>query len=147
MARGAGRPLDRAGSPPQSRRHDPSAANPKFALHCRASDCELRVQSGTRIIALLGSFDSEVRFGAGRNFGRTSESGHYGLMLANFTTLVHFSVSAAMRLPKSVGEPRNGTDPRSAKRFLRVGSESPAWISRLSFSTTATGVFAGAAIP
>src|SRR5262249_32523198 len=28
------------------------AGNPKFALHCRWSDCELRVQSGTRIIEL-----------------------------------------------------------------------------------------------
>jgi hypothetical protein len=29
--------------------------------NCRESDCELRVQSGTRIIELLASFDSEVR--------------------------------------------------------------------------------------
>src|SRR5262249_40549694 len=53
-----------------------SAANPKFALHCRESDCELRVQSGTRIIELLVSFDSEVRFGACGILRRTSESGH-----------------------------------------------------------------------
>jgi succinate dehydrogenase/fumarate reductase flavoprotein subunit len=44
--------------------------------NCRESDCELRVQSGTRIIELLVSFDSEVRFGACGKFGRTSESGH-----------------------------------------------------------------------
>jgi len=53
-----------------------SAANPKFARNCRHSDCELRVQSGTRIIELLVSFDSEVRFGTGGKLGRTSESGH-----------------------------------------------------------------------
>src|SRR5262249_11755350 len=44
--------------------------------YCRESDCELRVQSGTRIIKLLVSFDSEVRYGACGIFGRTSESGH-----------------------------------------------------------------------
>src|ERR1700740_824063 len=41
-----------------------SAANPKFAHHCCRGRCELRVQSGTRIIELLVSFDSEVRLGA-----------------------------------------------------------------------------------
>src|ERR1043166_7720328 len=30
--------------------------------NCGESDCELRVQSGTRIIGLLVSFDSEVRY-------------------------------------------------------------------------------------
>src|SRR5215813_4963839 len=35
--------------------------------NCRESDCELRVQSGTRIIDLLVSYDSEVRIeGAAR---------------------------------------------------------------------------------
>src|ERR1700730_9113051 len=31
------------------------AANPKFAQHCRTYGCELRVQSGTRIIGFLVS--------------------------------------------------------------------------------------------
>jgi hypothetical protein len=44
--------------------------------NCRESDCELRVQSGTRIIKLLVSFDSEVRSRANRKLRRTSESGH-----------------------------------------------------------------------
>ena len=44
--------------------------------NCRESDCELRVQSATRIIELLVSFDSEVRYGACGKLGRTSESGH-----------------------------------------------------------------------
>jgi hypothetical protein len=44
--------------------------------NCRESECELRVQSGTRIIELLVSYDSEVRFGACGELRRTSESGH-----------------------------------------------------------------------
>src|SRR5262249_56354201 len=44
--------------------------------NCGESDCELRVQSGTRIIELLVSFDSEVRYGTCCKTGRTSESGH-----------------------------------------------------------------------
>src|SRR5262249_21772760 len=43
---------------------------------CRESGCELRVQSGTRIIELLVPFDSEVRKRACRKMMRTSESGH-----------------------------------------------------------------------
>src|SRR5690242_1527545 len=35
----------------------------------RESDCELRVQSGTRIIELLVSFDSEARIGRAARFG------------------------------------------------------------------------------
>src|SRR4029077_5294388 len=46
--------------------------------NCRESGCELRVQSGTRIIELLVSYDSEVRFRACGKVGRTSESGHLG---------------------------------------------------------------------
>src|ERR1700736_1272996 len=45
--------------------------------NCRKSDCELRVQSGTRTIELLVSFDSEVRNGTCCKLGRTSESGHW----------------------------------------------------------------------
>ena len=44
--------------------------------NCRESDCELRVQSGTGIIGLLVSFDSEVRMRTCRKGVRTSESGH-----------------------------------------------------------------------
>ena len=42
--------------------------------------CELRVQSGTRIIELRVSFDSEVRIRACRKVERTSESGHSPLV-------------------------------------------------------------------
>jgi hypothetical protein len=34
-----------------------------------------------------------------------------GLMFANLITLAHFSVSAAMSLPKSEGEPENTEEP------------------------------------
>src|SRR6202011_5089611 len=37
--------------------------------NCRESDRELRVQSGTRIIELLVSFDSEVRYERAANSG------------------------------------------------------------------------------
>src|SRR5207302_1025547 len=37
--------------------------------NCRESGCELRVQSGTRIIKLLVSFDSEVRIGRAARLG------------------------------------------------------------------------------
>src|ERR1051325_1589780 len=59
-------------------RRNASAANPKFAQHCGKSVCELRVQSGTRIIELLVSLDSEVRSRASRKVRRTSESGTLG---------------------------------------------------------------------
>src|SRR5262249_44231203 len=50
--------------------------------NCRKLDCELRVQSGTRIIELQVSYDSEVRFAACGKLGRTSESGHLRFVAA-----------------------------------------------------------------
>jgi hypothetical protein len=44
---------------------------------------------------------------------------HSGLMLAARITLPHFSVSSAMNLPKSAGEPGNAIPPRSASRAFR----------------------------
>jgi hypothetical protein len=51
--------------------------------NCRESDCELRVQSGTRIIDLVVSFDYEVSLGGCGKLGRASESGHYIVMQDN----------------------------------------------------------------
>src|SRR5262245_7917992 len=87
-----------------------------------------------------------------------SENGHYGifesglpcqsaLMPTNFTTLPHFSVSSAMSVPKSAGEPTSGVPPRSASRALILGSASAALISLLSLSITSAGVRFGAPIP
>src|SRR5262245_24381868 len=65
----------------------------------------------------------------------------------NLTTLPHFSVSSAISLPKSAGEPASTVPPRSASRAFMLGSARPALISLLSLSTISTGVFFGAPIP
>src|SRR5262249_38515762 len=62
-------------------------------------------------------------------------------------TLPHFSVSSAMSLPYSAGEPDSGVPPISASRALIVGSARPALTSRLSRSTMSAGVPFGAAMP
>jgi len=65
-------------------------------------------------------------------------------MLAARITLPHFSVSAAMNLPKLADEPGNTVPPRSANRAISLGSASAAFISLLSLSTISAGVFLGA---
>jgi hypothetical protein len=59
-------------------------------------------------------------------------------MPANFTTLVHFSVSSAIGLPKSVGEPVSTGEPNSANRASSLGSANPALISLLCLSSDYT---------
>src|SRR5262249_32460175 len=88
---------------------------------------------------------------------RHSRNGSYGmsapsppqsaLMPVNLTTLPHFSVSSAISLPKSAGEPARTVPPRSASRVFMLGSARPALISLLSLSTISTGVFLGAPTP
>ena len=68
-------------------------------------------------------------------------------MPANLITLAHFSVSSAMNLPKSAGEPASTSPPRSASRALSLGSARPALISLLSLSTISAGVVFGAPMP
>ena len=72
---------------------------------------------------------------------------HSGLMFAVRITLAHFSVSSAMSLPKSAGEPASTVPSRSASRALNLGSASAALISLLSLSTISAGVFLGAPRP
>src|SRR5262249_7446056 len=72
---------------------------------------------------------------------------HSGLMFAERITLAHFSVSAAMNLPKSAGEPGSTMPPRSASRILILGSARPALISRLSLSMISAGVLLGVPSP
>src|SRR6185437_2382599 len=72
---------------------------------------------------------------------------HCGLMLAALITLPHFSVSSAMSLPKSAGEPPSTVPSRLASRALNFGSASAALISLLSLSTISAGVFRGAPRP
>src|SRR5262245_33584944 len=45
-----------------------------------------------------------------------------GLIPANFTTLAHFSVSSAMSLPNSAGEPAFTIPPRPISRAFTWGS-------------------------
>jgi hypothetical protein len=68
-------------------------------------------------------------------------------MPANLTTLPHFSVSAAMKRPRSAGEPGRMLPPRSMSRACRAGSASAALISWLSRPTIAAGVPLGAPTP
>ena len=68
-------------------------------------------------------------------------------MPANLITLPHFSVSSAMSLPKSAGEPASTVPPRSASRAFILGSARPALISLLSLSMISAGVSFGAPRP
>src|SRR5262249_41625054 len=69
------------------------------------------------------------------------------LMPVNLTTLPHFSVSSAISLPKSAGEPASTVPPKSASRAFILGSARPALISLFSFSTISAGVAFGAPTP
>src|SRR5690349_3675327 len=82
--------------------------------NCRESDCELRVQSGTRIIELLVSFDSEVRFGACGKPRRTSESGHEGGHLMNRYYALTIGAAMIFSALPLLGTPVLAADPRVA---------------------------------
>src|SRR5262245_43377481 len=64
-----------------------------------------------------------------------------GLMLANLTTLPHFSISTSTSLPKSAGEPGSGVPASSTSRAFNLGSTRPALISLFSLSMISCGVF------
>jgi len=68
-------------------------------------------------------------------------------MPANLITLAHFSVSSAINLPNTAGDPGSATLPRSARRAFILGSARAALTSLLSLSTISAGVFLGAPIP
>src|SRR6185437_2552132 len=69
------------------------------------------------------------------------------LIPANLTTLPHFSVSSAMRMPKSADESASPVPPMSASRALILGSASAALISVLSVAIISVGVSLGAPRP
>src|SRR5262245_45003956 len=71
---------------------------------------------------------------------------HSGLMPADLITLAHFSVSSAISLPNSAGDPGSAT-PRSARRTFILGSARAALTSLLSCSTISAGVFLGTPTP
>ena len=65
-------------------------------------------------------------------FGTAREASliHWALMPANLTTLAHFSVSSAINLAKSAGDPPGDVPPRSiTTRCLNLGSAIAALIS------------------
>ena len=65
---------------------------------------------------------------------------HSALIPVNFTTLPHFSVSSAMSLPKSPGEPKmRAAEFGKPRLHLRIGEA--ALISLLSLSMISAGVF------
>src|SRR5262249_61964613 len=72
---------------------------------------------------------------------------HSDLMPANLITLPHFSVSSAISLPNSAGEPGSNVAPKSAKRALIMGSARPAFTSLLSTSMIAAGGYLHSAQP
>src|SRR5262245_13265602 len=94
----------------------------------------------------MASLRPVVRF-AERDLWNIRQSGHWGFAPENFTTLPHFSVSSAISLPKSVGEPGSVLAPSSAIRDLILRSARAALISWLSLSTISVGIFFGAATP
>src|SRR6516225_8550835 len=61
--------------------------------------------------------------------------------------LAHFSISSAMSLPKSAGEPGSGVLPKLASREFIFGSAKAALTSLLSLLTISVGVFLGAPRP
>src|SRR5215470_1445796 len=84
------------------------------------------------------SVERDSRNGALWNIRAPPQS---ALMPVKLTTLPHFSVSSAISLPKSAGEPASTVPPRSASRAFMLGLARPALISLLSLSTISTGVF------
>jgi len=68
-------------------------------------------------------------------------------MFAVRITLPHFSISAAMCLPKSAGDPGSVVAPSSAIRDLNIASAIAALISWLSLTTISLGVPFGAQTP
>src|SRR5262245_9756206 len=81
------------------------------------------------------------------NVERSTPGNHSRLMPANLTTLPHFSVSAATKLPKSAGEPAITVPPISASRALSWESARAALIWLLSLLTISAGVPVGAPMP
>ena len=65
----------------------------------------------------------------------------------NLTTFPHFSVSSAIRFPKSTGDPPSTVSPRSVIRALISRSASTALIALLSLSMISAGEFLGAPMP
>src|SRR5262249_705235 len=70
------------------------------------------------------------------NFPLAFAGAHSAFAPENLITLAHFSVSSAMRLRNSLGEPRSTVPPSSANFALILASARAALISVLSLSMT-----------
>src|SRR5262249_27393584 len=106
--------------------------------HERSAEVRFRGQSGPHLLTLSSSpFDSE----------RTVANYCSALMWAARITLPHFSVSVAMSLPKSAGEPRSTVPPRSINRDLILGSSKVELMLLLSILKISSEVPFGAPTP
>src|SRR5262249_16441521 len=112
-------------------------------LHDRQASC---MSAFSNRCLLAGSRRDACRTGV-TEYSAGIASDHSALMPADLITLAHFSVSAAMCLPKSVGGPPNGVAPRSASRACILASDKAALIALLRVSITSAGVLLGAQKP
>ena len=76
-----------------------------------------------------------------------AERSYSALMPANLITLAHVSISSAMTLPKSAGEPTSTAVPSSVSYAFILGSAKPALISLFSVAMISSGVPIGAPMP
>ena len=84
---------------------------------------ERRLSTRRSVGILPRGLASDIRGTSVTEYSAGIASDHSALMPADLITLAHFSVSAAMCLPKSVGEPPNGVAPRSASRACILASD------------------------
>src|SRR5262245_9912856 len=113
----------------QNHRHRPPAPHP-IRKPGRVTSL-----SGPTVTSLSGVYTSHSRIETLWNSGALDVRLAYsGLILAARITLPHFSVSSAINLRKSVGEPASGGPPRSASRALTLASANEVLISLLSRS-------------
>src|SRR6476659_3495053 len=105
-----------------------------------SSHRRLRGKRDTEGLALL-TYRLHPTAVRGTTFMEKLDGFHSGLILAARITLAHFSVSSAMSLPKSAGEPISAMPSSSASFALILGSARPALISLLSFLMISAGVF------
>src|SRR5262249_41491616 len=140
----------------ESHRRGPAPHAPRRRLRGRDRRARRAVQSGDRgsdAVALEHEPEKACPGHLIRGGYRFSEKimlhqlAHSPLMPAARMTFVHFSVSPAMNLAKSPGDPPKIRQPRSARRCFVRGSARPALISLLSLSTISAGVSLGAAMP
>src|SRR5262245_22919160 len=106
-----------------------------------------RTYHGASLHALANTGRYEKTHDLAHDPTRRTGTDYSGLMFATRIKLPHFSVSSAMSLANSAGEPGSAVPPNSASRALIFGSAKPALISLLSLSMISACVFLGAPMP